>query len=51
MYTLQEISTQLGQNWVPLDAKTLPPALGFYPVSDDVRDQYILRYIRNGVAA
>lgn len=44
----QEISTQLGQKWAPLDPKTLPAALGFYPVSDDVRDQYILRYIRNG---
>lgn len=48
---IEEISTQLGQKWAPLDPKTLPPALGFYPVSDDVRDQYILRYIRNGVAA
>ncbi|XP_053684354.1 F-box only protein 33 [Sabethes cyaneus] len=46
---IEEISTQLGQKWAPLDPKTLPAALGFYPVSDDVRDQYILRYIRNGV--
>ncbi|XP_055608760.1 F-box only protein 33 [Uranotaenia lowii] len=45
---IEEISTQLDRKWAPLDPKTLPPALGFYPVSDEVRDQYILKYIRNG---
>ncbi|XP_065082101.1 F-box only protein 33 [Ochlerotatus camptorhynchus] len=47
---IQEISTQLGQKWAPLDQKTLPAALGFYPVADEVRDQYILRYIRSSIA-
>ena len=46
---LQEISAQLGRKWCPLDAKTLPPALRFYPVSDEVRDQYILKYIRKDI--
>ncbi|XP_055631217.1 F-box only protein 33 [Toxorhynchites rutilus septentrionalis] len=47
---IEEISTQLGQKWAPLDPKTLPAALGFYPVSDDVRDQHILKYIRHNIS-
>ncbi|XP_040155085.1 F-box only protein 33 [Anopheles arabiensis] len=46
---IEEISAQLGRKWCPLDAKTLPPALRFYPVSDEVRDQYILKYIRKDI--
>uniref|UniRef100_A0A182NGU0 F-box domain-containing protein n=1 Tax=Anopheles dirus TaxID=7168 RepID=A0A182NGU0_9DIPT len=46
---VEEISVQLGKKWCPLDAKTLPPALRFYPVSDEVRDQYILKYIRKDI--
>ncbi|XP_035913632.1 F-box only protein 33 [Anopheles stephensi] len=46
---VEEISAQLGKKWCPLDAKTLPPALRFYPVSDEVRDQYILKYIRKDI--
>lgn len=49
MTLIEEISLQLGQNWTPLDPKTLPAAIGFYPVSDNVRDQYILTYIRKSL--
>uniref|UniRef100_A0AAG5D519 F-box domain-containing protein n=1 Tax=Anopheles atroparvus TaxID=41427 RepID=A0AAG5D519_ANOAO len=46
---IEEISAQLGKKWCPLDAKTLPAVLGFYPVPEEVRDRYILNYIRKDI--
>ncbi|XP_053675918.1 F-box only protein 33 [Anopheles nili] len=46
---IAEISAQLGKKWCPLHEKTLPPALRFYPVANEVRDQYILKYIRKDI--
>lgn len=46
---IEEISAQLGKKWSPLDAKTLPAVLGFYPVAEELRDRYILNYIRKDI--
>lgn len=46
---IEEISAQLGKRWSPLDAKTLPAVLGFYPVAEELRDRYILNYIRKDI--
>ncbi|XP_036336621.1 F-box only protein 33-like [Rhagoletis pomonella] len=43
---IEEINTLLGQKWEPLNPNTLHPALGYIPVSDDVRDEYVFDLMR-----
>ncbi|XP_067647451.1 F-box only protein 33 isoform X2 [Eurosta solidaginis] len=46
LYYTQEINTLLGQKWEPLNPHALHPALGYIPVSDDVRDEYVFDLMR-----
>lgn len=47
---LQEISTQLAQKWSPMDSNEMHPSLGYMPVCDDVRDEYILDLLRSDLS-
>lgn len=44
---IEEISSLLGQRWKPLNPANLHPSLGYAPVSDDVRDEYVFDLIRS----
>lgn len=47
---IEEISSQLGQKWQPLDSSNIHPALGYMPASDDIRDEYVLDIIRSDLS-
>lgn len=44
---IEEISTQLGQKWRPLDSSNIHPALGYIRVSEDIRDEYVINLVRS----
>ncbi|KAI9586813.1 hypothetical protein GQX74_002660 [Glossina fuscipes] len=47
---IEEINTLLGQKWEPLNLNNVHPALGYLPVPDDVRDEYVFDLIRRDIS-
>ncbi|XP_019890729.1 F-box only protein 33 [Musca domestica] len=47
---IEEINTLLGQKWEPLNLNNTHPALGYMPVADDVRDEYVFDLIRRDIS-
>uniref|UniRef100_A0A1A9W7L6 F-box domain-containing protein n=1 Tax=Glossina brevipalpis TaxID=37001 RepID=A0A1A9W7L6_9MUSC len=47
---VEEINTLLGQKWEPLNLNDVHPALGYMPVPDDVRDEYVFDLIRRDIS-
>ncbi|XP_014089409.1 F-box only protein 33 [Bactrocera oleae] len=43
---IDEINTLLGHKWEPIPPNKLHPALGYIPVTDDVRDKYVFDLMR-----
>uniref|UniRef100_A0ABK9MJ22 F-box domain-containing protein n=1 Tax=Glossina morsitans morsitans TaxID=37546 RepID=A0ABK9MJ22_GLOMM len=47
---IEEINTLLGQKWEPLNLNNVHPALGYLPVPDDVRDEYVFDLMRRDIS-
>jgi len=47
---IEEISSQLGQKWRPLNSSNIHPALGYVHTADDIQNEYILDIIRKDLS-